>query len=389
MAPLTPQSESVEAVKPVNGSMEESQPRPAVMASLGADAGPVPAAALPQAAARTSSFGQLLFVVGAALIIAAAGSHFVAHWIGLPKPGAAYRRIGPTTGPQVFCAGSSLLQFGLSWPEISKILGQGMENWGVGGSSPSEWEVSQLAATNVNLMIIGVSIYDLNEYHLGNSRANIAPLAQTIADLWYSGSSWNFSKRLLSQYPLAYLREIFPTAGNADAVLVGLRRKLPTGLRSSAAAEDRANSLVVPKDAVMEFGGSTDKMSTWPAAKLLRRMALMRSETQGQHAFNGPKQLAFRRMLAREQEHGGNVVVVLPVSPTYAKEFLTPEIQQQFEQSLAEVRRQFPQARFVRLDQVAALESDEFYSDPVHLNGAGRDVATGAFLKTLNLSSLP
>ena len=385
MAPLTPEPESIEAVQPVNGSVEDLQPRPAVAASLGADVQSAPASALPQATAKVTSLGQFLFIICATLVIAAAGSHFVAHWIGLPKPGAAYRRIGPAAGPQVFCAGSSLLQFGLSWPEISKIFGQGMENWGVGGSSPSEWEVSQLAATNVNLMIIGVSIYDLNEYHLGNARANIAPLAQTIADLWHSGQSWSFSKRLLSQYPLAYLREIFPTAGNADAVLVGLRRKLPTGLRSSAAAEDRANSLVVPKDAVMEFGGSTDKMSAWPAAKILRRMALMRSETQGRHAFNGPKQFAFRRMLAREQERGGNVVVVLPVSPTYTKEFLTPEIQQQFEQSLTQVQRQFPQARFVRLDQVAALESDEFYSDPVHLNGAGRDIATAAFLKASNL----
>jgi hypothetical protein len=385
MAPLTPKPENYEAVKPANGSAEELQARAGIAASLGADVRPAPAVILPRATAKVSSLGQFLFIICATLLITAAGSHFVAHWIGLPKPGAAYRRIGPATGPQVFCAGSSLLQFGLSWPEISKILGQGMENWGVGGSSPSEWEVSQLAATNVNLMIIGVSIYDSNEYHLGNARANIAPLTQTISDLWRSGQSWSFSKRLLSQYPLAYLREIFPTAGNADAVLVGLRRKLPTGMRSSAAAEDRANSLVVPKDAVMEFGGSTDKMSAWPTAKILRRMALMRSETQGQHAFNGPKQLAFRRMLTREQEHGSNVVVVLPVSPTYTKEFLTPDIQQQFEQSLAEVQREFPQARFVRLDQVTALQSDEYFSDPVHLNGAGRDLATAAFLKTLNL----
>lgn len=323
------------------------------------------------------------FVVCATLLLASVGSHLVAGWIGLPKPGAAFRRIGPPGGPQVFCAGSSLLQFGLAWPEISKALGQGMENWGVGGSSPSEWEMSQTLATNANLMIIGVSVYDLNEYHLANSRANVVPLSQTIQDLWRSGVSRQFSKRLLSQYPLAYLRELFPTAGNSDSVLVGLRRKIPAKLRASAAAEDSANAMVVPKAAVMEFGASTEKLSDWPVAKKLRRLALMRSETQGAHTFDGPKLLAFQRMLQRAQACGSNIVVVLPVAPLYAHEFLTPEVNRNFEKSLADVQHAFPDALFVRLDQVAELQSDDYFSDPVHMNGAGRDIATEVFLKAL------
>jgi len=319
------------------------------------------------------------------MLIASAGSNFVARWIGLPPPGAAYRRIGPLDGPQVFCAGSSLLQFGLSWPEISKTLGQGMENWGIGGSSPSEWEVSQALATNVNLMIVGVDVYDLNEYHLGNARANIVPLTWTIRDLWDSGIGWHFSKRLISQYPLAYLRELFPTAGNADAVLVGLRRKLPTGLRKSAAAEDSANAMVLPKDSVMEFGGSTERLSDWPVAKTLRRVALMKSETQGMSVFDGPKLLALRRMLQREQSCGSNIVVVLPVSPMYTKNFMTTNTTRDFESTLAGLQKEFPAARFVRLDQVPALQSDDAFTDPVHLNGAGRDIATKEFFKALNL----
>ncbi len=303
----------------------------------------------------------------------------------MPKPGAAFRRIGPETGPQVFCAGSSLLQFGLSWPDISRSLDQGMENWGVGGSSPSEWEVSQLLATNYDLMIIGVSIYDLNENHLADTRANIVPFSWTLRDLWESHLGWQFSKRLLSQYPLACVREIFPTAGNSDAVLVGLRRKLPSRLRSSAAAEDRANALVVPKAAVMEFGGSTEKLSEWPAAKTLRRMALMRSETQGRHTFHGPKQLALDRLLQRAQACGSNIVVVLPVAPLYTREFVTPEVSSNFEAVLDETRREFPAARWVRLDQVPALKSDALFSDPVHLNGDGRVIATAAFFDDLKL----
>ncbi len=330
---------------------------------------------------------QLGFIVVATLLLTAVGSHFVAGWIGLPKPGAAFRRIGPQSGPQVFCAGSSLLQFGLAWPEISKALGQGMENWGIGGSSPSEWEFSQPLATNANLMIIGISVYDLNELHLANSRANVVPLSQTIQDLWSAGMSRQFSKRLLSQYPLAYLRQVFPTAGNSDAVLVGLRRKLPSKMRSAAAAEDSANSMVLPKEAVFEFGGSTDKLSEWDTAKKLRRLALMRSETQGEHTFGGPKQLALHRMLQRAQASGGNIVVVLPVAPLYAHEFLTPEVNLNFEKALTEVQRAFPAAQFVRLDQDTPLQSDAYFSDPVHMNGAGRDIATEAFLKALELPS--
>ncbi len=328
---------------------------------------------------------QFILVLCATMLIASVVSNFVARWIGLPHPGAAYRRIGLVNGPQVFVAGSSLLQFGLSWPKISKILGQGMENWGVGGSSPSEWEASQVQATNVNLMIIGVSVYDLNEYHLGNARANVVPLAWTIRDLWNSGIGWHFSKHLLSQYPLAYLREIFPTAGNSDAVMVGLRRKLPTSFRKSAAAEDSANSMVVPRDAVMEFGGSTERMSDWPAAKTLRRVALMRSETQGMNAFDGPKLLAMRRMMQHAQACGSNIVVVLPVAPLYTTNFMTPKAGQDFESVLAKIHQEFPAAQIVRLDQVPALQSDDLFGDPVHLNGAGRDIATSEFLKSLKL----
>ena len=344
--------------------------------------------------ARSSGFGrspqiQFLLVVCATLLIASIGSHWVAHWVGLAKPGASYRRIGPVTGPQVFCAGSSLLQFGLAWPEISQLLNQGMENWGVGGSSPVEWEESQKLVTNVNLMIVGVSIYDLNEYHLADTRANLVPVTQTVADLWHSDMTWQFSKRVLSQYPLAYLRELLPTAGNSDFVLVGLRRKLPSNFRSAAAAEDRANALVLPKEAVLDFGASLEKLSDWPAAKRLRRLASMRNETHGNHLFEGPKHLALLRMLQRQQAAGRNLVVVLPLAPLYLNEFVTPETSRHFEAALADVQHAFPAARLVRLDRVAALQSDDYFSDPVHLNGAGRELATAAFETALHLAAPP
>src|SRR5438552_6309953 len=163
---------------------------------------------------------QFLFVVCLALVIAIVFNYLVAFWIKLPtKDNPIYRRIGPETGPQVFCAGSSLLQFALSWPEVSEVLDQGIESWGMAGSTPSEWEAFQNLANNTNLMIIGVDVYDLNEYHFCEGRANVVPLAQTILDLWQSNTDWQFSKRLLSRYPLSYLQKLFPTAGKSEPVL--------------------------------------------------------------------------------------------------------------------------------------------------------------------------
>lgn len=322
------------------------------------------------------------FIGFASVLIAVVISHLVAAQFGLQTGKPTYRRIGPTEGPQMLCAGSSLIQFGLSWSQISVAFGQGIENWGVGGSSPEIWEVSQSVATNVNSIIIGVSVYDLNEQQLCDSRAHIVPFGQTLSDLWQAKADWAFSKRILSMYPLAFLRSLIPTAGRSDAVLVGMRRKFRDLAGLGPSAEDKGNSLVLPQQAVLEFGDSTEKMSDWPKDKLLRRVAMQRSQIFGTHTFDGPKKLAFHRMLKRAQ-NGRTIVVVLPVSPSYGKEFLAPEVLQNFEASLEEAKRADSRAVFIRLDQVAALQSDEFFSDLVHLNGAGREIATAAFFEEL------
>jgi hypothetical protein len=326
---------------------------------------------------------KFLLVVCAALVIAIMFNYLVAFWIKLPNYTPVYRRIGPESGPQVFCAGSSLLQFGLSWPEVSKTLNQGIESWGVAASTPSEWEVFQNLAKNTNVMIIGVDLYDLNEYHLCEGRASVVPLAQTISDVWRSNTDWQFSKRLLSQYPLSYLQKLFPAAGSSEAVLVGLRRLLPERLRSSSAAQERANALVLPREAVMNFGATDEKVSDWTPSKTLWRLTQMRSETRGKHVFNGVKRLAFERMLLRAQKHGSVIVVVLPVSPAYAHEFVTPEVVRDFESTLDEAQHIDPKAQFVRLDRVSALNSDACFGDLVHLNNAGKRIATEAFLSWL------
>ena len=151
---------------------------------------------------RVPGKAQFLFVVCMALVIAIVSNYITAFWIKLPRHTAMQlRRIGPETGPQVFCAGSSLLQFAFSWPEVSKALDQGIENWGMAASTPSEWETSQNLANNTNLMLIGIDIYDLNEYHLCEGRANVVPLGQTISDLWQSSTDWRFSPRRHGRKP--------------------------------------------------------------------------------------------------------------------------------------------------------------------------------------------
>jgi hypothetical protein len=340
---------------------------------------------------RGSSGTLLALIAFLALAMASVANHVIAAMIGLVPPGATYRRIGPETGPQVFVAGSSLLQFGLAWPEVSEALGQGIENWGVGGSSPEIWEVSQPEAARSNLMIVGVSAYDLNEYHLANGRANIVPLSQTVRDLRDSRADWQLSRRVLSQYPLAYLRLLFPAAGDSDAVLVGVRRIARQTLGLASAARDQANALVLPDRPVLEFGPSTERISDWDPGRTLRRLALVRSENRGRHAFNGPKQLAFRRMLRRAQDQGRVIIVVLPVADAYEREFLSPEIVAAFEKALLESHGSAPGATIVRLDKVPQLGADEHFSDFVHLNSAGRAIATQAFLdhlKTLSDDSI-
>jgi hypothetical protein len=239
------------------------------------------------------------------------------------------------------------------------------------------------------MMIIGVSVYDVNENHLCESSATIVPIVQTIQDLWQSRSGWQFWKRLLSQYPLAYVRELFPTAGRSDAVLVGFRRRLRELLRLSSAADDRAIVAVTPDKPILSFGEDTQKVSDWPQSRVLRRVALMRNHFQGAHSFDGPKKLAFLRMLKQAQRHGRVIVVVQPVTPVYVEAFLTPQVRRKFEETLAEAQRDNPRVQFVRLDTLPALDSNECFSDLVHRNSLGRRISTEAFLtevqKNLNL----
>jgi hypothetical protein len=326
---------------------------------------------------------QLLLVSAAALILSIAIDQWLADWTQMRIPVMTYRRIGPTEGPQVFIAGSSDLQFALSWSEVSKTLGEGMENWGSAGTTPTEWEMSQAWAKNTNLMILGLSIYNLNENTLCDYKPKVVPITRTIHDLWQSEPGWQFSAQSLSQYPMAYIQELFPTAGRSEAFLVAARRKFRLLTGRPLSGFD-TNFLVLRNQPILDFGDSTERVSDWPKDKLLRRLDAVRATTGNACSFDGPKKLALQRMLERAQQRGRIIIVVLPLSRAYRQAFVTPDVVRAFEASLQQARKSAPDAEFIRLDKVARLSSDDYFMDFVHLNTAGRQIATNAFVSWLN-----
>ena len=259
-----------------------------------------------------------------------------------------------------------------------------MEGWGLAGSSPSEWERFQYLETHTNLTILVVSSYDLNEYFLSDYRAQVVPLAQTIEDLWQTRLDWNFRKRVLSMYPLTYLRTLFPTAGRSTGVIRGFREKAETYVKPLGPMEGEG----IPTLSFTDF--KKERITDWSEGMMLRRLVAMRIACQGRHVFNGPKRLAFQRMLHRAQEQGSAVVVVLPVSSAYAKEFITPEVEQRFEGVMAELQHSAENVHWVRLDRLKGLSANEYFQDLVHMNSYGQKVSTQALLDQLReFTALP
>lgn len=329
---------------------------------------------------------RLLLGALTVVTVAAIANHVLAALIGVGI-GATYRRIGPVGGPQVLGVGSSVLQYSLAWRDVSRLLGRGIEHTNVAGSTPEIWEVFQRQAANIDTTIVGISPYDLNEHRITRGYASFVPLGQTLKDLRESGTTRGLSRRVLAEYPLAYTRLLFPAVGNSDAVLVGVRRITRQTLGLSGASEDAASVLVLPKGPLLDFGDDSAKLSDLSRDRVLRRLSLLRAENRGLHAFQGLKQLALRRILARASQLGELIVVVAPVSNAYRHAFLPPDVVTEFEYELAEELKRVPKAVVVRLDRVPDLQSDDVFGDFVHLNGAGRVVATRVFAKSLKVHS--
>lgn len=239
--------------------------------------------------ASRSKISTLAAVLFLSLVLAVVADYLLVLWLAIPQPGTSflgiYRRVGPESGPQVFCAGSSLTVCALSWSQVSEAMGQGIETWGVAGSSPDIWEQWQKQRPQSNVTVIGVSLFDLNETHLADARACVVPLSRTVEDLWSTHPDSALSHRILSQYSLKYVRLLFPTAGDADKVLVGLRSKAAGLLGRQAGLAEHEGVMVEPPPPMLGATESTSSVNEWSSDHLIRRLAVLRAENRGQHEF--------------------------------------------------------------------------------------------------------
>jgi len=171
--------------------------------------------------------------------------------------------------------------------------------------------------------------------------------------------------------------------------MVGVREKIKRLVGSVYRMESEAGpTLSFNETASTREEAKTERIGNWPEGRMLRRLAAMRGEFQGKHTFSGPKNLAFLRMLRQAQEQGRAIVVVLPISPVYSKEFLTPDVKREFEEALAKLQHRVPQAQWFRLDQLDELNSKDYFWDLVHINFYGQQIATKAFLTQLRKTSI-
>jgi hypothetical protein len=331
--------------------------------------------------AGKSRWSDLAVIACVVVAIASVVSHSIVRLMGIRSTFSSYRVYGDerrqTRG---ILHGSSLAYGGIDWGQVSVHEGYVIESRATPGSSPSEWEIQDLRhSPGVTNTFIVLSVYDLNESILCDFRANLVPLTKTIGDLRASNADWPTWKRLLSQYGVMSIRTLFPTAGRADGVMTGIRdwARKALGRRDTGAGEG------------VKFGATgastiSERLSEWDKARLQRRLISMRSACLGVHRYDGVKSVALKRMAARAHARGEVTFIVVPVSATYYKEFVTPAVAASFETALTDFVKHSPETRIVRLDKLPGIENNDLFSDLVHLNMFGQKIATQALLAELS-----
>jgi hypothetical protein len=312
----------------------------------------------------------LCLVVG----ICSTVSHLTVGWLKIKAGWGGYKYYGPAGSKVAGILYSSSPGYdGIDWNLVAEAIGGGIESWATAGSSPSEWEEIPGSDPSIKYTFIAVSAHDLNEYFQSDFRAEIVPFNRTLRDLRQCGADWQFSKRMLSQYPAMLVRKLFPTVGRSDGVMVGIRAKL---LKLVGQSMDAGTA---PK-----FGGTAksdirERVSDWTEARVQRRRLLLRAACQEKQSFAGPKRLALLRLLQRAEEHSKVILVVIPQPPIYRTAVFPPAAMQEFDEELAQVKREYPQLHVVRLDRLPALDHNDLYYDDLHLNMYGQQIATAAF----------
>ena len=327
---------------------------------------------------------ELIIITFSVIVSTAVGSHLIVSRLGVRTSNVSYRVAGSGWQKHMgYVAGSSLLGDALDIEQMCGFLERGLQTWFVAGGSPSEWEQFQSRAKDAPVTIIGVSAYDLNEHFFCDVQANIVPLSCVIRDLIQSQSDWGFAKRVLSQYPMKYLRVLFPAIGRSQGVMGGVKERLMRIIRPDAKVDSDAGPRVPTWGGVEVDPTRQERISNWDSGYLLRRVAKLKSACQGRHSFNGPKGLALSRMLEYAHKQGNVLVVVLPVSHAYHSEFLDEMTMQQFETAIAAHQNAVPGVRWVRLDTVSELQSNDLFWDLVHMNACGKMIATATLFRNI------
>ena len=324
---------------------------------------------------------QLVLVLMVATVIAATGSHLLAGWLKIKTTVSEPLVFGKPNGhPPAYRSGSSLSDYGIQWEQIATQLNLEIKAWGIAAGSPYESEQFQKQVPEARTTFIVVSTYDMDEANISDFRAALVPLSKTFASLRAIHADWQSSKRALSEYPVTWLRILFPTLGRSRGIMGRMHEKVVNIIKPSAATfETQAGPMLdVGKEKVVD-SYRLQRVSDWSKSQVIGKLAAENAGFQGSHAFNGLKDIAFERMLEYGCERGTTIVVVMPVSASYSKEFVSPELALKFETAMTNAQNHFPQVEWFRLDQLSGLDSDQNFCDLVHMNVFGQKIATEAF----------
>ena len=240
----------------------------------------------------------------------------------------------------------------------------------------------QSRSPDASFIFVAVSPYDLNEFSLCDFRANIVPLNRTVQDLTQSDVDWQFSKSVLGQYPVMLVRQLFPTVGRSDGVVVGIRANL---LKLAGGSADAGEA---PKLADTGKSDIKERLSDWSGGSNATAAAPVARGSAGEAFVQRSQKLALMRLLLQAEQQGAVVLLVLPNAPALRPAILSDAAMQEFEQELADLRKRHPQIPMIRVDQLADLDHNEYYYDPVHLNMYGQEIATESLLTQLKELSL-
>src|SRR5207249_7911694 len=121
----------------------------------------------------------------------------------------------------------------------------------------------------------------------------------------------NYSERVISQYPITWLRVLFPTLGRSRGIMGDLRIKIINLIKpSSHTSESEAGPTIKFGKETADDEYKRQRMSDWSESKIIGKVVAMSVGFQGAHSFNGPKRLAFERMLQYADQRGRTFVVV-------------------------------------------------------------------------------